>query len=198
MISIEKINQDVSNAYDLLKLVFGVKELSDIETPIDVDYIISRIENLKYSNESSFDDWENSGYIQVQRDKQDNLVNIHLWTNPSELKVRQRFTKAHELGHLVHDIAPFINDLSEGEGKFIDKLNRDGSDNPIERRANKFAAQLLMPLDLMKLEIERLSNQIQKENKKVPVSEVIDKLASVFGVSSIAMEYRLKNLGYIK
>jgi Zn-dependent peptidase ImmA (M78 family) len=196
MINMQQI-QTVSNAYDLLKLVYDTTDLTTIELPIDVDHVMARIKGLSYSNELSFEDWDKSGYIKVNRDINKQFKSVLLWVNPAEVIQRQRFTKAHELGHLVHDIAPKIDNISEGE-EFVEKLNRDGAVNFQERRANKFAAQLLMPLDLVKKEVNKLVAQIKSEGKTATVDDAISRLSTIFNVSTQAMGFRLKDLGYIK
>lgn len=196
MINMQTI-QNMNNAYDLLKQVYQTEDLTTIDLPIDVDHVMKCIDKLNFSNELSFEDWDKSGYIKVNRDTNKLLQSVHLWVNPSEVLQRQRFTKAHELGHLVHDIAPKIDNYSEGE-EFVDKLNRDGTVNFEERRANKFAAQLLMPLDLVKSEVNKLVAQVKSEGKTATVDDAITKLSAIFNVSTQAMGFRLKDLGYIK
>ncbi|WP_350654442.1 ImmA/IrrE family metallo-endopeptidase [Pseudoalteromonas sp. D48-MNA-CIBAN-0056] len=196
MITMQQI-QTVSNAYDLLKLAYETTDLTTIELPINVDQVMAHIDGLSFSNDLSFEDWDKSGYIKVNRDSNKKFESVHLWVNPSEVAQRQRFTKAHELGHLVHDIVPKIHNISEGE-KFVEKLNRDGAVNFQERRANKFAAQLLMPLDLVKNEVNKLVEQVQHEGRTATVDEAITKLSAIFNVSTQAMGFRLKDLGYIK
>ena len=196
MITMQQI-QKVSNAYDLLKLVYNTSDLTTIELPINVDQVMSRIKGLSFSSELSFEDWDKSGYIKVNRDINKDFQSVHLWVNPSEGEQRQRFTKAHELGHLVHDIAPKIHNISECE-KFVDKLSRNGAVNFEERRANKFAAQLLMPLDLVKSEVNKLVEQVKREGRTATVDEAISRLSTIFNVSTQAMGFRLKDLGYIK
>ncbi len=196
MITMQQI-QTVSNAYDLLKLAYETTDLTTIELPINVDQVMAHIEGLSFSNDLSFEDWDKSGYIKVNRDSNKKFESVHLWVNPSEVAQRQRFTKAHELGHLVHDIVPKIHNISEGE-KFVEKLNRDGAVNFQERRANKFAAQLLMPLDLVKSEVNKLVAQVKSEGRTATVDEAISKLSAIFNVSTQAMGFRLKDLGYIK
>lgn len=99
---------------------------------------------------------------------------------------RQRFTIAHELGHLL---------LHDGEELHVDadfrvNLRSDASskaDNITEIEANAFAADLLMPTNFLRKEVARL--QIDVEN-----SELIDQLAAKYGVSAQAMTFRLLNL----
>jgi transcriptional regulator with XRE-family HTH domain len=90
---------------------------------------------------------------------------------------RQRFTIAHELGHLLlshHE--RFHIDL----GPSAEHGNPPGHDWRSERAANDFAAELLMPTILVHDAFER--------------DESVQDLAQLFEVSEIAMGYRLANL----
>ena len=92
---------------------------------------------------------------------------------------RQRFTVAHELGHFV-----LHSSLIEKNGPMKDTiLFRHNEQNPIEASANDFASQLLMPK-------EKFESAI-KDGKKT-----IDALAKHFMVSSLAVRYRARKLGY--
>lgn len=99
---------------------------------------------------------------------------------------RQRFTIAHEIGHLL---------LHNGEELHVDadfRVNLRSSassraDDVIEIEANTFAATLLMPAEFIKKDIARM--QIDAED-----SEQIDQLAAKYGVSAQAMTFRLLNI----
>lgn len=187
---------NIDSASDLLVRVYG-KEIQDIELPIDIEQIINSLEKVSYSDEASFDDWDKSGFIKVERDAKDNLQGIRIWTNPSEVHVRQRFTASHELGHLFFDVLPQIENCLEAE-EIVDRFDRSERSSIRETRANKFAAQLLMPAKLVKLTLANLVETVKQSGDKISLQEAIDKLASRFDVSSSAMEVRLKSLGYIK
>lgn len=98
---------------------------------------------------------------------------------------RQRFTIAHELGHLV---------LHEGEEVHVDKdfrvnLRSSSSataENVEEIEANAFAASLLMPMKF-------LLNDLQQNGVDLENEEQILGLATRYGVSMQAMTYRLIN-----
>ncbi len=95
----------------------------------------------------------------------------------TESNVRQRFTIAHELGHFV---------LGHG-GAYRDSPDEFSltNHNPLEIEANRFAAELLMPEDVLSyLVVKKGINDIAK-------------LADMLQVSQVAMQYRLKNLGWI-
>lgn len=99
---------------------------------------------------------------------------------------RQRFTIAHELGHLL---------LHEGEEVHVDKDFRVNLRSPLsstavsveEIEANTFAATLLMPIKFLMLDLDNEIIDIQD-------SELIQRLAQKYEVSIQAMTYRLMNV----
>lgn len=98
--------------------------------------------------------------------------------NPNEPRSRQRFTIGHEIGHFM---------LNHGRAYRDPVANFSaGSFNPVEAAANRFAACLLMPADAIEDAI--------KESSDLTVSG----LAETFGVSELAMKYRLINLGWLR
>lgn len=91
--------------------------------------------------------------------------------------VRMRFTCAHELGHyfqrLGEDTYEWVDlrDLYSGAGEIADEVF-----------ANSFAANLLMP---------------EKEFKAVAKHANSAELMAYFGVSGVAIKWRLKNLNLV-
>jgi Zn-dependent peptidase ImmA (M78 family) len=120
----------------------------------------------------------------LYRDANRTLIGV----NSSHAPTRQRFTLAHEIAHLR---------LHKGQPVFIDRLVRvnwrDGTSDQEEAQANAFAAELLMPRQLMLQEIER---QI-KRSRQIAPEQLISSLAETFRVSQEAMRYRLINLGVL-
>lgn len=91
---------------------------------------------------------------------------------------RQRFTIAHELGHvMLRHLDSFHVDL----GSTSEDGNPPGYNWRHERAANDFAAALLMSASL-----------ITRAHKDVPA---VSGLAATFGVSELAMGFRLRSLG---
>jgi len=131
-------------------------------------------------------------------DRADNLsgvlvndgLKIAMVINKKDPEARQRFTIAHEIGHyyLKHKGELFIDNTF--------RLQRDGKSalavDPWEIEANGFAAELLMPRELLIKEAER---NLKKADSKPDV--LIAELARHFGVSPTAMKYRLENLGLL-
>ena len=108
--------------------------------------------------------------------------------NSAHPRTRQRFTVAHEVGHLV---------LHEDKAMFVDKLVRvhlrdsNSATGTLseEREANAFAAALLMPRSQVMEALNRV--------KELTGDDLVRSLAERFEVSSQAMEYRLANLGLV-
>ena len=96
-----------------------------------------------------------------------------------EPPVRQRFTLAHELGHWVCQVR-------EGHEAPVYCRAQDvapGADRLREREANVFAAELLMPEEVVRAEWARAASAAE--------------LAGWFGVSGDAMSWRLYNVGLV-
>jgi Zn-dependent peptidase ImmA (M78 family) len=111
--------------------------------------------------------------------------------NSSHSGVRQRFTIAHEIGHLVlHEGELFVDQAVRVN--FRDKRSSLAEDRR-EIEANRFAAELLMPQEMIKREVVKC---IAKK-KITTEEELVAELAKVFKVSAQAMGYRLFNIGII-
>ncbi len=102
--------------------------------------------------------------------------------------VRQRFTVAHEIGHyyLKHKGDFFV------DRRILFRSENSKDINPKEEiEANAFAASLLMPEEMVMNEI--MKNELWDSD----ADTVVHKLATIFEVSTQAMEIRLQNLGLI-
>jgi Zn-dependent peptidase ImmA (M78 family) len=106
-------------------------------------------------------------------------------------KTRQRFTIAHEIGHLRLHKGPMFVDHSVHVDRRDEKASL-GID-PDEIEANSFAAALLMPEDM----IFGAVTQSSTHHGGVGAEQLISRLARRFDVSAQAMEYRLANLGLV-
>jgi Zn-dependent peptidase ImmA (M78 family) len=96
----------------------------------------------------------------------------HIYVNVGQALTRQRFTVAHEIGHLI---------LHEPGRAFRDTWSSTDT-NIAEVQANNFAANLLMPSWMV--------------NALASGGTYVESLADKFRVSPEAMRYRLQNLGY--
>lgn len=128
-------------------------------------------------------DGEVSGLL--YRDEERKVIGV----NSQHPLVRQRFTIAHEIGHLL---------MHEGRPVFIDRLvrvnARDGSATNEEVEANAFAAALLMPRTLVE---PAVADAVGRRGANVGREELFAELAERFQVSAVAMGYRLTNLGIV-
>ncbi len=102
---------------------------------------------------------------------------------------RQRFTIAHELGHLIlHQNEQFHVD-ENSPISFRTSVSSQGVDSA-EIEANQFAAELLMPMFL-------LNDAIAKIPPNTGTEQAVAMLAEIFGVSEQAMTFRLSGLGVL-
>lgn len=106
---------------------------------------------------------------------------------------RRRFTLAHEIGHLVMHKEYLWGDIHLDK-KFSQKLLRDGRSSTGEDfkevQANRFAAELLMPTELLKKDLKSKVIDIEGNEWDALVSE----LANKYEVSPQAMSIRLGRL----
>jgi Zn-dependent peptidase ImmA (M78 family) len=116
-------------------------------------------------------DKDMSGYLEIKGGRW--VIGVNSLHHPS----RQQFTIAHEIAHYwLH---------GDSCWQFRDKTfaRRTGDPDPKEREADAFAAALLMPEELLRQTISSGSQSLQG-------------LAETFGVSALAMKFRLGELGY--
>jgi hypothetical protein len=115
-----------------------------------------------------------SGWLKKEAGFEDPTI----FLDRDDSRSRQRFICAHELGHYVESVKKGIED----EWEFID-LRRpiaSGYDDPDEAYANHFAAELLMPRDVV-------------SERAVDSNAVA--LAAEFGVTGDVMRFRLDQMG---
>lgn len=113
-----------------------------------------------------------SGYLKKEEGRW--IIGVNSLHHPR----RQRFTIAHELGHYVlhrdrHD---------QFEDKVLFRAESGGDFNE-ETQANSFAASILMPEERFREVITELNGNVQA-------------IAEVFEVSSLAVSFRARSLGY--
>lgn len=139
----------------------------------DLDIFFSPLKDTEVSGATLFKDGQFS--ILINSDKPEN---------------RQHFTLAHELAHyFLH------KELLQEEGGLIDEDDQLDGDrilyrldsatrNQLETEANRFAASLLMPRELVK--------------DAWKSTGTIEECAKIFKVSTIAMNIRLAELGLVQ
>lgn len=120
----------------------------------------------------------------LYRDKNTTIIGVNSLHHPN----RQRFTIAHELGHfLLHEI-----DVHVDRGYRVvlrDSASSKATDTK-EIEANHFAAELLMPERM-------LSRDVQEYLKDLEDEAGLQELASLYGVSTQALAFRLAKLGLL-
>lgn len=120
----------------------------------------------------------------LYRDEDEVVIGV----NRDRATVRRRFTIAHELGHLrlheqgqVHVDRGFRVRLRSG-------VSSEGTDWD-EMEANRFAAELLMPIDFLRDDLKRQEFDLADDSE-------LRVLARRYGVSTQALAIRLNGLGY--
>ena len=164
-----------------------------IQAPIDVDEIASWLD-LDVSYDRRLDEDGTTGRISLNADG-----SVEILINPidNSYEPRRRFTLAHEIGH-------FCLHINEQRREFVDSrktMSRSASYwDTYETQANTFAAQLLMPKNLIIQVGSEVVNEHAKEtgSKGMDVRSFIQNMAYRFNVSIPAMEYRLQAIGLFK
>jgi len=103
--------------------------------------------------------------------------------NSDEAPWRRNYDLAHELFHLLSWKTVSFQELETNKPFFED----------IERKADAFASMLLLPGS----EVEKEINSRINTQKQITYSDLVD-ISLEFGISTIALIYRMANLRYIK
>ncbi|MGH9522697.1 MAG: ImmA/IrrE family metallo-endopeptidase [Terriglobales bacterium] len=156
-----------------------LRELNLFDVPVNVEAVAERL-----GASIVYDELEDdvSGFLLKEKDVATIAINkLH---HPN----RQRFTLAHECGHLLLH-------ADQGDRLWLDKAyffrnsNSSSGDQLSEIQANRFAASLLMPEELIRSHLDDVTT----------ISDVdIFRLAVRFEVSEQAMTLRLISLGLIQ
>lgn len=112
------------------------------------------------------------------------LINGHgeIKVNRHDTHARQRFTIAHEIAHfLLH------HEMLVGDGIIDDVLYRSNLSDELEAQANRLAADIIMPWNLIKEKIQTFGDVKLKD-------EHIELIANDAEVSVAAMKIRLGKL----
>jgi Zn-dependent peptidase ImmA (M78 family) len=160
-----------------------LRSQSIAEPPVPIEQIAISLGAQIVRNDSDDDDL--SGFLIRDRHHHTILIGV----NPNHHPHRQRFTIAHEIGHLLLHKDEGIH-VDDEESMFrIDRrdvTSAAGTDVQ-EREANLFAAEILMPKRFVDHAVR--SFELLDEN-------AIAQLARLFNVSSQALTFRLTALGY--
>ena len=112
----------------------------------------------------------------------------HAFVNADDILPRRRFSAAHELGHAVLHRESMGRYRADSQKTM---LETDDSTDALEREANRFAAELLMPEAVLRARAEELKS----EHGVCPPGVLAYRLAAELLVSREAMRYRLKSMG---
>jgi len=121
---------------------------------------------------------------------------IIIGVNTRTSRKRQRFTIAHEIGHVkMHEGRLIVDHAVRIDRR--DNVSSIGTDKQ-EIQANAFGAALLMPHPFVIDHVERfVSQRASDPASPFPREELIAQLARDFDVSTEAMGFRLINLGIL-
>jgi Zn-dependent peptidase ImmA (M78 family) len=154
-----------------------------IRAPVPVEKI-AKAQGARIFYQSLEDDI--SGFL--YRDAAQVVIGV----NTRHATVRQNFTTAHELGHLLlHDQEQLHVDHGFRVVRLRDGTSSEGT-NEAEREANLFAATLLMPHDFLEQDLTG------SEFFDLLDDAILFDIARKYGVSTQALVIRLKNLGYME
>jgi Zn-dependent peptidase ImmA (M78 family) len=157
------------------------------KAPVDVEKIVERmgIEVVREPAEDSL-----SGFILRDPKRPKVLLGVNENHHPN----RQRFTIAHECGHFLLHQGEKLHVDKESSGYQIKLRDAESSTGKKidEMEANLFAAELLMPVRFLDLDLAK--------NAPMSLSDdaMIKKLAEKYKVSAQALTLRLTYLGCIQ
>lgn len=179
--SFQRFSIIVNNPFTSIQSLtdFIRKEFKQEEPPINVFLLTTHMGILLAPTHLD----EPAAVVHRADEKRDPPTPPWILVNSTQPIERQRYSIAHELAHLLlHE---------EGQHPFYHHTNYNKRQS--DRReidADTFAAELLMPRELLQLSIGNL-----KENKSV--EEIVFLLSYIYQVSFLAMSVRLHSLGFI-
>lgn len=163
-----------------------LKEHSVYEAPVDVEAIASSM-GIKVRREPGQDDL--SGFLAKSIGSNEVIIGV----NGSHPRTRQRFTIAHELGHLHLHALGKIHIDHNSQVTIQNYRNKESSAGISleEQEANLFAAELLMPADFLWKDLAELGTLDLLDGDQ------LNTLVKQYEVSNQALTIRLAYLKYI-
>jgi Zn-dependent peptidase ImmA (M78 family) len=150
------------------------------KAPVDVESVASFL-GINVRKTPTKD--EVSGFLFKQPGAQA-VIGINSLHHPN----RQRFTLSHEIGHFV---------LHPQEDMHVDKFvlqfrdsNSSKGEDELEKEANRFAAELLMPKEFLRRDLTEIGLHDLHDD------DAVKQLAKKYEVSVQAMTTRLTTLGF--
>jgi Zn-dependent peptidase ImmA (M78 family) len=114
-----------------------------------------------------------------------------VFVNADDPVPRRRFTAGHEFGHFILHRESLGGKVSFGDSPATVVEVEDETAAAMERQANRFAAELLMPAQVCRARAEAF----RKTYRVCPRTPFAYHLAAELVVSPEAMRYRLRDLG---
>lgn len=170
----------IKNINNILN-VEAIKPKHDFGYSIDIEQILE-IAEYKITKENLNN---KSGYLKADK----KIVYI----DNKENKKRQRFTMAHELGHIIQGKSEAARNDDPDNYKYMDK--------PDEVFANSFAAQFLMPKKLLTNVIDSSINELSINPQKISKDKyqsLLELISSKIEVSFQSLNIRIENLHLFK
>lgn len=106
--------------------------------------------------------------------------------NTGQVTQRQRFTIAHEIGHML--LHPEESYVDRGFSVYFRDERSATAEDLAEMQANQFAADLLMPREMLESILKGRDFDLEDQDE-------LDRVAKRFDVSTQALTFRLINLG---
>jgi Zn-dependent peptidase ImmA (M78 family) len=156
-------------------------QFGPVSPPIDLDAILKQ-HDIALVMEEMPD--EVSGALYAAPNQRPIII-----VNKMQSMVRKRFTIAHELGHYFLGQS---NEVHVDTQIMFRSQQSSGANESAEIAANTFAAELLMPEQMVRQEYTKRWKNVFEDD-----DELVGELAKLFKVSTIAMGFRLKKLGLI-
>lgn len=167
--------RDMTGAKEAIKVSRWIEPWGDSRFPIDVDGMAKNCHST-YDRDDPITEIHGAPWKDVDGFLRRNPDNPKEWWITYSTNVtpeRQRFTKAHELGHyIIHSQRQ--DEFRCGRDAIVEK---DTGETNIEAQANQFASYLLMPATHVRPRIE----------KTLVTLDLISELAGFYGVSFEAM-----------
>lgn len=165
---------------DLLLNDVGVNE-----APIDIkkicNYLHLKIVEIDFNNDQV------SGLLKLKNKLGEPVIAV----NKDHHKHRQNFTIAHEIGHFVlHNVQELHVDVDNVDKMYFRDEKSSLATNLKEIQANKFAAELLMPTEMLKTDLRNMIAHSKMDNS----DSIIASLADKYEVSKQAMLIRIGSL----
>ena len=152
--------------------IWGVKE-----PPVPIIEILKALGFRIFEQEYKEEDRELSGFIAIDNEYRDKFGTDKIISlNTADNQGHKRFTLAHELSHYIFDFNPRV--MASYSNPYITYE----ADKPIEKDANRFAANLLMPEKIFIKEYKRLKEE------GLGLYDIVGKLSEEFLVSAKARE----------